>query len=72
MNTAHDGSLWVGTHAGLSRVVEGKDGAIHFAHPLTGKPLTLTAPLLEHMARTWDLFGWRPEDAPFDPFEALR
>ena len=21
------------------------------------------------MARTWDLFGWRPEDAPADPFE---
>ena len=23
------------------------------------------------MARTWDLFGWRPEDAPVDPFEDL-
>ena len=23
------------------------------------------------MARTWDLFGWRPEDAPADPFEDL-
>ena len=32
----------------------------------------VTAPLPEHMARTWELFGWRPEDAPDDPFEERR
>ena len=40
-----------------------------FAHPATGQTLSLTAPLPEHMARTWDLFGWSPGDAPENPFE---
>ena len=43
--------------------------SIALAHPTTGKPLVITAPLPEHMARTWELFGWRPADAPDDPFE---
>ena len=38
--------------------------SIDLTHPVTGKRLPLTAPLPEHMARTWELFGWRPEDAP--------
>ena len=29
-----DGSLWVGGHSGLSRVVEQADGRVSFAHPL--------------------------------------
>jgi 23S rRNA pseudouridine955/2504/2580 synthase len=45
--------------------------SIDLTHPLTGKRLHLTAPLPEHMARTWDLFGWRAQDAPDDPFEDL-
>lgn len=44
--------------------------SLALTHPATGRRLTLTAPLPEHMARTWALFGWRPEDAPADPFEA--
>lgn len=40
-------------------------------HPVTGARLVLTAPLPEHMQRTWDLMGWRAIDAPEDPFEAL-
>ncbi|MBB5222882.1 23S rRNA pseudouridine955/2504/2580 synthase [Amaricoccus macauensis] len=43
--------------------------SLSLKHPRTGRRLTLTAPLPEHMARTWDLFGWRPEDAAADPFE---
>ena len=31
---ASDGTLWVGTHAGLSRVIEDRRTAIRFAHPL--------------------------------------
>jgi 23S rRNA pseudouridine955/2504/2580 synthase len=46
--------------------------SLAITHPVTGARLVLTAPLPEHMARTWELFGWRPEDAPADPFEALR
>jgi 23S rRNA pseudouridine955/2504/2580 synthase len=43
--------------------------SLTLTHPGTGKRLTITAPLPEHMARTWDLFGWRPDDVPPDPFE---
>ena len=40
-------------------------------HPVTGARLHLTAPLPQHMARTWDMFQWQPSDAPDDPFEDL-
>lgn len=43
--------------------------SLTLTHPGTGKRLTITAPLPDHMARTWDLFGWRPDDVPNDPFE---
>ena len=36
---------------------------------MTGTRLTFTAPLPEHMARTWDTLGWDPRDVPEDPFE---
>lgn len=41
---------------------------ISFQHPVTGKPITLVAPLPEHMARTWATMGWREDDVPADPF----
>ncbi len=37
-------------------------------HPETGKILTLTAPLPEHMQKTWDFVGWDVSHAPVDPF----
>ncbi|MEM9437220.1 MAG: RluA family pseudouridine synthase [Pseudomonadota bacterium] len=40
-------------------------------HPVTGATLHLTAPLPEHMSRTWAEFGWEPGEAPDDPFEEL-
>ncbi|MEL7301759.1 MAG: RluA family pseudouridine synthase [Pseudomonadota bacterium] len=40
-------------------------------HPVTGAELHLTAPLPEHMARTWAELGWDPAEAVIDPFEAL-
>lgn len=40
-------------------------------HPITGARMSFTAPLPEHMARTWDFFGWSPRDAAPDPFEEL-
>lgn len=45
--------------------------SISFTHPVTGKPLTITAPLSEHMRRTWDYMGWQDDDVPADPFEDL-
>jgi len=44
---------------------------LRLIHPVTGRALTLTAPLPEHMARTWQTFDWRAEDVPPDPFEEL-
>lgn len=42
---------------------------ISFDHPITKARITVTAPLPDHMARTWDTVGWREGDAPADPFE---
>ena len=37
-------------------------------HPVTGAMLHLTAPLPEHMQRTWDYLNWVTGHAPVDPF----
>jgi 23S rRNA pseudouridine955/2504/2580 synthase len=37
-------------------------------HPITGARLHLTAPLPDHMARTWDMLGWSGAGVPVDPF----
>lgn len=43
---------------------------ISFDHPLEpGRRLNFTAPLPEHMARSWEMFGWSAADAPDDPFD---
>jgi 23S rRNA pseudouridine955/2504/2580 synthase len=52
----------------MSRKLHLHARSLTLAHPVTGDPLYLTAPLPPHMARTWDTFGWRPDDAPDDPF----
>ena len=57
---------------GVSRKLHLHSRRLAITHPISGARLVLTAPLPEHMARTWDLFGWRPEDAPDDPFEDAR
>ncbi len=38
-------------------------------HPISKKLMTFTAPLPEHMARTWKLFDWKEDDVPADPFD---
>lgn len=53
----------------LSRKLHLHARSIRFEHPVTGKEVTLTAPLPDHMARTWSAMGWRESDAPADPFE---
>jgi 23S rRNA pseudouridine955/2504/2580 synthase len=57
---------------GVSRKLHLHARSIAFRHPVTGKRVEVTAPLPEHMARTWALFGWRPQDAADDPFEELQ
>lgn len=40
-------------------------------HPLSGARLVITAPLPEHMARTWEALGWSGDAAADDPFADL-
>ncbi|MGZ2256291.1 RluA family pseudouridine synthase [Roseobacter sp. A03A-229] len=44
---------------------------MRFEQPETGKIITVTAPLPEHMAQSWETFGWTEDLAAEDPFEAL-
>ena len=55
--------------AAVSRKLHLHARHLSFDHPVTGARLTVTAPLPEHMARTWDLLGWDAADVPADPFE---
>ncbi|PZX39490.1 23S rRNA pseudouridine955/2504/2580 synthase [Roseinatronobacter thiooxidans] len=43
--------------------------SLRVEHPVTGAMLELTAPLPDHMAESWKLFGWDARDVPADPFE---
>ncbi|MCT8330130.1 RluA family pseudouridine synthase [Albidovulum sediminis] len=53
----------------ISRKLHLHARSISFDHPVTGKRITLTAPLPDHMKRTWKTVGWAEGDAPADPFE---
>ena len=44
---------------------------ISFDHPISGKRITLVAPMPDHMKRTWNTLGWNERDVPADPFEDL-
>lgn len=45
---------------------------MRFEHPVTHKVITVTAPLPDHMAQSWDTLGWTEDLAAEDPFETLR
>lgn len=45
--------------------------SLSFKHPVTGSKVTITAPLPEHMQRTWGFLQWDPRDVPADPFEEI-
>ena len=55
----------------ISRKLHLHARSLTLTHPGTGATLSLTAPLPQHMERTWDTFQWRAPDAPDDPFEDL-
>lgn len=52
----------------ISRKLHLHARSLTIAHPATGKPMTFTAPLPPHMAKTWKGFGWVEGDVPADPF----
>ena len=45
---------------------------MRFEHPHTRKVITVTAELPDHMAHSWDTFGWTEDLAAEDPFESLQ
>ena len=53
----------------LSRKLHLHAARLAFPHPVTGAPLGFTAPLPEHMARTFAFFGWDLAHLPEDIFE---
>ncbi|MBF9035784.1 RluA family pseudouridine synthase [Rhodobacterales bacterium HKCCE2091] len=55
----------------ISRKLHLHARSMTFLHPATKKPVTVTAPLPDHMAQTWDTFGWTEDLAADDPFEEL-
>jgi 23S rRNA pseudouridine955/2504/2580 synthase len=44
---------------------------LSFEHPVTKKQMTFTAPLPEHMTKTWKMLDWNEKDVPADPFGGL-
>lgn len=67
----NEGEGWGAQLGGeVSRKLHLHARALSLTHPVTGRPLTLTAALPEHMRRTWQMFGWSESDVPADPFEA--
>lgn len=53
----------------ISRKLHLHARSISLRHPVTGAQLNITAPLPEHMRRTWDFVQWHERDVPADPFE---
>jgi len=53
----------------ISRKLHLHARSLAFAHPVTGARVRLTAPLPDHMAKSWAGFGWSEAEAPDDPFE---
>ena len=54
---------------GISRKLHLHAWRLTLLHPVTGRPLTFSAPLPDPYARSWSLFGWDPEATPAAPFE---
>jgi 23S rRNA pseudouridine955/2504/2580 synthase len=67
------GDGWgAGVGGEISRKLHLHARSLTVEHPVTKEVLTFTAPLPEHMARTWTMFDWTERDAPADPFESIR
>ncbi len=68
----NEGDGWGSQLGGdISRKLHLHARMISFDHPETGNRLELTAPMPEHMVKTWKTFEWSQKDHPGDPFEDL-
>lgn len=63
------GDGW-GAHLGgdISRKLHLHARSLTLQHPVNRSRLHLTAPMPDHMVRTWDTFQWETSDVPEDPF----
>ena len=72
-STENLGDGWGASVGGdLSKKLHLHARSLSIEHPITKKMLTFTAPLPDHMARTWKLLDWNEADVPADPFEGIR
>jgi 23S rRNA pseudouridine955/2504/2580 synthase len=63
------GDGWgAGMGGDISRKMHLHARSLTIQHPVTKAMLHLTAPLPDHMQRTWDFVGWDVTHAPVDPF----
>ena len=61
------GEGWgAGLGQALSRKLHLHAARLTLPHPMTGRRMSFSAPLPEHMARSWEFFGWDMGDLP-DP-----
>jgi 23S rRNA pseudouridine955/2504/2580 synthase len=71
--TENLGDGWgAGAGGDLSKKLHLHARSLTIEHPVLKTQLTFTAPLPEHMARTWKLMDWKENDVPADPFEVIR
>ena len=67
------GDGWGATAGGdLSRKLHLHARSLTIEHPITKQAMTFTAPLPDHMAKTWKLLDWKENDVPADPFAVIR
>jgi 23S rRNA pseudouridine955/2504/2580 synthase len=69
----NEGDGWGAQIGGdISRKLHLHARSLTIEHPITKAMMTFTAPLPEHMARTWKTLDWNEGDVPADPFEVAR
>lgn len=72
-STENMGDGWgAGLGGEISRKLHLHARSLTIQHPITKEVMTFTAPLPDHMAKTWKLLDWKEKDIPADPFEARR
>ncbi len=68
-DTDNMGDGWgAGIGGEISRKLHLHARMLKFEHPITKEMMTFTAPLPDHMARTWKTLDWGVNDVPLDPF----
>jgi 23S rRNA pseudouridine955/2504/2580 synthase len=67
--TENMGDGWGASIGGdISRKLHLHARMLKVQHPITKEMMTWTAPLPEHMQRTWKMLDWGEKDVPADPF----